>query len=180
MNIQTCTPVPKIHPPQSTSDVRNISGLLTFDKVMEKLLSQLILADMKPFMDPTQYGNERGLSIDHYLVNIVQRILSVLDNSHRGDKTAVILNLIDWNNAFPRQNPKLGVESFIKNGVRPALIPLLTNYFQDRKMKVKWHGCQSVERSINGGCPAGATLGLLQFLSPVSYTHLTLPTNREV
>ena len=32
-------------------------------------------------------------------------------------------------------------------------------------MKVKWHGCQSVERSINGGCPAGATLGLLQFLS---------------
>ena len=26
----------------------------------------------------------------------------------------------------------LGVESFIKNGVRPALIPVLVNYFQDR------------------------------------------------
>ena len=26
----------------------------------------------------------------------------------------------------------MGVECFIKNGVRPALIPVLVNYFQDR------------------------------------------------
>ena len=32
-------------------------------------------------------------------------------------------------------------------------------------MFVKWHGCQSVIRSINGGGPQGATLGLLEYLS---------------
>ena len=46
------------------------------------------------------------------------------DNNAKGDVFAVVANLIDWNNAFPRQCPKLGVESFIRNGVRPSLIPL--------------------------------------------------------
>ena len=92
-------------------------------------------------------------------------ILTVLDNNSRRDIFAVIANLIDWNNAFPRQCPKLGIESFIKNGVRPSLIPVLMNYFQDRKMSVKWHGCRSVPRQINGGGPQGAYLGIIEYLS---------------
>ena len=77
----------------------------------------------------------------------------------------LILNLIDWNNAFPRQCPKLGIEAFIANGVRPALVPVLVNYFQDRQMSVKWHGCRSVPRQIKGGGPQGATLGILEYLA---------------
>jgi hypothetical protein len=72
--------------------------------------------------------------------------------------------MIDWNNAFPRQCPKLGVESFMKNVVRPALIPLLINYFQVRKMSIKWHGCRSIPKDLKGGGPQGATLGLLEYL----------------
>ena len=49
--------------------------------------------------------------------------------------------------------------------VRPSLIPLLINYFQDREMSVKWHGCRSHSRKLNGGGPQGATLGLLEYLS---------------
>jgi hypothetical protein len=96
---------------------------------------------------------------------MIHRILTVLDNNSRKDIFAVVANMIDWNNAFPRQCPKLGVESFIKNGVRPSLIPMLVNYFQDREMSVKWHGCRSVPRRINGGGPQGATLGILEYLS---------------
>ena len=53
----------------------------------------------------------------------------------------------------------------MKNGVRSSLIPVLVNYFQDRKMSVKWHGCRSVPKDIRGGGPQGATLGLLEYLS---------------
>ena len=95
---------------------------------------------------------------------MVHRILSVLDNNSKKETFAVIANLIDWNNAFPRQCPKLGIESFVKNGVRPALIPVLINYFQDREMSVKWHGQQSVPRRVKGGGPQGATLGILEYL----------------
>ena len=162
---EVSTPVPKSYPPQNTSQVRNISGLLTFDKIMEKLVSDLIISDMRLKLDPSQYGNQKGISIQHYLINMIHRILTALDNNSRRDIFAVVANLIDWNNAFPRQCPKLGVESFMQNGVRPALIPVLINYFQDREMSVKWHGCRSVPRKVAGGGPQGATLGLLEYLS---------------
>ena len=159
------TPVPKSYPPRNTSEIRNISGLLTFDKIAEALLAELMISDMKPKMDPQQYGNQKGISIQHYLIEMIHRILTALDGNSKGDTFAVIANLIDWNNAFPRHCPKLGVESFIRNGVRPALIPILVNFFQDREMSVKWHGCQSVRRKVKGGGPQGATFGLLEYLS---------------
>ena len=96
---------------------------------------------------------------------MIHRILTALDNNSGGETFAVIANLIDWNNAFPRQCPKLGIESFIQNGVRPSLIPVLINYFQDREMSVKWHGCRSTVRQVTGGGPQGATIGLLEYMS---------------
>ena len=120
---------------------------------------------MEKKFDPGQFGNQKGVSIQHYLIQMLHRILSVLDNNSKGDTFAVVANLIDWNNAIPRQCPKLGIESFIHNGVRPALIPVLINYFQDRQMSVKWHGCRSVPKDIKGGGPQGATLSLLEYLS---------------
>ena len=137
---ELCTPVPKCYPPTAVSQLRNISGLLNFDKIMEKLIAQLMISDMEASMDPAQFGNQKGTSIQHYLIKMIHRILTVLDNNSRKDIFAVVANMIDWNNAFPRQCPKLGVESFLKNGVRPSLIPMLVNYFQGCEMSVKWHG----------------------------------------
>ena len=148
-------------PPEKVSQMRNISGLVTF----EKLLSDMMISDMKATVDPSQYGNEKGTSIQHYLIKMIHRILTALDNNSRRETFAVVANLIDWNSAFPRQCPKLGVQSFIKNGVRSSLIPVLVNYFQDRQMSVNWHGCHSIPRRINGGGPQGATLGILEYLS---------------
>ena len=162
---EICTPVPKSYPPESLSQLRNISGLLTFDKVAEKLIAELILADMEPNLDRSQFGNQKGISINHYLVQMLDRILESLDKSSEKEKIAVLANFIDWENAFPRQCHKLGVESFMRNGVRPSLIPILVNYFQNRKMSVRWHNCLSVPREIKGGGPQGATLGLIEYLS---------------
>ena len=89
----------------------------------------------------------------------------MFDTNSKGDVFAVVASLIDWNNAFPRQCPTLGVKSFLENGVRPSLIPVLINYFEDRKMSVKWHGCRSAPKHIKGGGPQGATLGLLEYQS---------------
>ena len=162
---EVSTPVPKAYPTQSVTQLRNISGLLMFDRVYEKLLAQLMVSDMKDKIDPAQYGNQSGVSIQHYLIQMIQRILTELDNNSRRDIFAVVANMIDWKDAFPRQCPKLGIQSFIKNGVRPSLIPILINYFQDREMSVKWHGVRSVPRTIKGGGPQGATLGILEYLS---------------
>ena len=163
--VELATPIPKTHPTSKLSDLRNISGLLNCDKISETLISELILSDMKNNIDSAQYGNTRGRSINHYLIKMIDRILSAVDKNTRKETFAVVANLIDWSKAFPRQCPKLGVESFMKNGVRSSLIPVITSFFQKRKLIVKWHGCQSTERDLNGGGPAGSTLGLLEYLS---------------
>ena len=159
------TPIPKTHPTLKTSDLRNISGLLNCDRIAEKLIAELMISDMTHYIDPSQYGNQKGKSINHYLIRMIHRILTSLDNNSRKQTFAVVANMIDWSSAFPRQCPKLGIQSFIQNGVRPALIPVLINYFQNRKMSVKWHGSRSVPRLIKGGGPQGATIGLLEYLS---------------
>ena len=120
---------------------------------------------MTPTSDPSQYGNEPGISTQHYLVKMINRILTCLDNNNKKEVNAVIVQLIDWNQAFDRQCPKLGVNSFIKNGVRKSLIPVLINYFQDRKMTVKWNGKYSSIRSLPGGGPQGCYLGQLEYSS---------------
>ena len=53
------TPIPKIFPPQQISDLRNITGLLTFDKIAEKMISTLMISDMEKSIDPSQYANKK-------------------------------------------------------------------------------------------------------------------------
>ena len=83
----------------------------------------------------------------------------------KNEACAVLATFVDWKQAFPRQCPTLGVRSFVKNGVRPALIPLLINYLQGRRMEVKWNGQISSERKLKGGGPQGSTFGIWEYIS---------------
>ena len=103
------------------------------------------------------------LQHQYRLVNMIDRILTILDSNSTSEKYAVIAQLIDWSKAFDRQDAELGIKAFISTGVRPTLVPILMSFFQDRKMNVKWHGCISTSRNLPGGNPQGSTLGLLQY-----------------
>ena len=87
--------MPKSYPTLKTSQLRNISGLFSFEKVMEKLLSEMMISDMADKMDPSQYGNQKGVSIQHYLIKMIHRILTALDNNSRRETFAFVASLID-------------------------------------------------------------------------------------
>ena len=112
-------------------------------------------------MDLTQFGNQYGLSIQHYLVKMIHKILS---DTYEGN-AAVIATFVDWKDAFPNQCPALGIKAFIDCGVRPSLIPVLISYFQGRSLVVKWHGKESKKQNVPGGGPQGAYLGNLEYLA---------------
>ena len=86
---------------------------------------------MKIKIDATQFANQKGTSMQHYLINMLNRLLISLDNSSNGEAKVVIAPLIDWKQAFPRQYPKLRMEAFIAVGIMPSLIPMLVNFFQN-------------------------------------------------
>ena len=63
------------------------------------------------------------------------------------------------------QCPTLGVQSFIRNGVRASLIPIVASFFEGRHMRVKWRGQLSSLRYLPGSGPQGSTFGVLEYLS---------------
>ena len=93
----------------------------------------------------------------------------------KGKITAVLCLFVDWKSAYSNQCHKLGVESFIQNGVRPSLIPLLINYFQNREMKVKFREQISEPRKQPGSGAQGASLGNHEFLSQTNHNADIVP-----
>ena len=120
---------------------------------------------MSSLLDPSQYANQKELSLQHYLIRMIHKILTDTDNRSKGEVNDVLATLYDWKEAFPRQCPKLGVKAFMECGVRNSLIPVIINYLQGRTMQVKWHGKTSTVRELNGGGPQGATFGIWEYLA---------------
>ena len=129
--------------------------------------------------DDSQYGNEKGLSIEHYLIKMFHKILCAVDTNSQDEAYAVILSMIDWSQAFDRQSHSLGIKSFIQNGVRPSLIPVLMDFFQNRRMVVKWKGVKSSSRPLNGGGPQGGLLGIIEYTSQSNDNTDFVPNNRK-
>ena len=53
---------------------------------------------------------------------------------------------------------------YIKLGLRSSLIPVLIDYLNDRRMKVKMNGEESVLKALIGGSPQGTLLGQLLYI----------------
>ena len=93
--LEIVTPAAKVYPPQSTKDLRKIAGTLNFSKIFEMFLSEVMIEDMKESCDPSQYGNCKGVSTQHYLIKMVDRILTVLDTNNQNEAYAVVVQLVD-------------------------------------------------------------------------------------
>ena len=125
-------------------------------------MKEFILEDISENMDISQFGGQKGTGTDHMIVFLLNRVLQLLD-THR-DQSAIIAACIDWAAAFDRQDPTLAIQSFIQIGVRPALIPVLISYLDNRKMQVSFNGELSDILTLIGGGPQGTLLGQIMYL----------------
>ena len=51
---ETITPIPKQFPPETRDMLRPIANLCNFNKIMEKIISEMVISDMTPKLDPGQ------------------------------------------------------------------------------------------------------------------------------
>ena len=169
------TPIGKTLPVELLEQLRPISNLPICNKIQEAVIAEMVVSDMEAKLDPTQYGNRKKTSIQHYLVAMINRIVTSVDNNSKGEIRSILMTFVDWKSAFSKQCHTLGIESFIRNGVRPALIPLLISYFQNRVIKVKFHGKISKGRNQPGSGAQGATLGNQEFTSQTNNNADCIP-----
>ena len=86
--LEIVTPVPKVPKPKTLTELRNISGLLNLSKITEKIIAKMIISDMKG-LDPSQFGNQEGISIQHYLIKLIDRVLEATDKKTKNGSVAV-------------------------------------------------------------------------------------------
>ena len=167
------TPVPKISHPEVISDLRKISGTSDYSKVFEAFLKDWIMEDISNNIDIGEFGGQAGIGTEHLIVSLLDRVLKLLDK--QSDRSAVLMTCIDWSAAFDRQDPTLAIKRFLELGVRPSLIPLLSNYLTDRKMQVKFNGELSEFFKLVGGGPQGTLLGQIEYLVQSNNNANTVP-----
>ena len=155
-------PAEKSPNPQSLKDLRKIALTSEFSLIFEGFIKDWILIDILPNIDCAQYGNQKGTGTEHLLVNLMDKILGLLDKNSQS--SAVIASLLDWSSAFDRQDSTLAIQKFLKLGVRTKLVPILVSYLMDRSMQVRYNSAYSQTHSLPGGGAQGTLLGVLLFL----------------
>ena len=131
------------------------------------------MEDISNNIEIGQFGGQAGIGTEHLIVSLLDRVLKLLDK--QSDRSAVLMTCIDWSAAFDRQDPTLAIKRFLELGVRPSLIPLLSNYLTDRKMQVKFNGELSEFFKLVGGGPQGTLLGQIEYLVQSNNNANTVP-----
>ena len=161
-------PLPKVHPPSSEDDLRNLAKTAFFSKVFESFLSEWLIPIVQPYLDPCQYGL-KGTSINHYLLKLLKFTHEYLDlkNPH-----AVVIAMVDLSKAFNRVSHQMVIEDLYDMNVPPWLLLILTSYLTGRSMILTYQGESSSPRSLPGSSPQGAFLGIFFFI--VKYNAASL------
>ena len=155
------TPIPKLNPPSTADDLRNIASTSFYSKQYESFIGEWLFPYVEPFLDPGQCGGLKGSSISHYLVKLLHFIHSYLD---RKEPHAVLLALVDLEKAFNRVSHRLVIEDLADMKVPGWLLCILVSYLTERSMYLKFDGATSSRKLLPGSSPQGAFLGILLFL----------------
>ena len=148
-------PVPKVYPPLSEDDLRNIAKTPFLSKAYESFIAEWLLPIIQPFLDPGQCGL-KGFSITHYLIKLLQFVHATLDMKQ---PHAVLAACVDLSKAFNRVDHTLVIQDLYDMHTPAWLLRLVISYLSDRSMYLTYHGAQSAQKMLPGGGPQGAYLG---------------------
>ena len=169
------SPLPKIIPPSSPKDLRNLSLTEFLSKAFERFLLngtssvKGLLHYVRKYIDPNQFAVS-GSSCSHALIKMIDFILHATDDPSQ--PTAVVNLLADWSKAFNKCNHNIIMRILIAMKVPTWLLRLLMSYLEKRKMILRFRGCVSDPKDIPGGMPQGTLLGVILYIlyiNPVGF-----------
>ena len=157
------TPIPKVHPPSTEDDLRNISLTPFLSKIYEWFLFNWLLPFLLPHIDPGQLGGLKGCSTTHYLIKLYHFIQKIGDMPNNLPHS-VLLALIDFSKAFNRIDHNLLITILSDYEVPGWLLKICFSYLSNRRMIVRFNQKESSEEALPGGGPQGTLLGGLFYI----------------
>ena len=135
--LEQVIPVAKIPFPQSEDDLRPISLTPFFSKVTEHFVTKWLLQIIGDKIDFRQYGGQKGNSVNHYLIELLNFILYSQDSP---EKISVLACLIDFKKAFNRQSHEILITKLSDLEVPGWLLKVVIAFLKDRRLIVRLKG----------------------------------------
>ena len=148
------TPIPKVNPPKALSDLRPISKTPIGGKMIESVIMKELEKDLIGKLDADQFGNTKGTSTTHYLLNLTNEAYISTD---KGNATTAVT--IDYSKAFDYVDHSVLIEKLVDLGVRSNIINLIISFLKERSHSTKTLGLSSPYLSITCGVPQGTCSG---------------------
>ena len=159
----TITPIPKVKVVSKLGELRPISLTPVLGKILEGLVADQLLADIRANLDPKQYGNLKGKSTTHYLVDLLDFVLKGLEEKN----TMALILLVDFQKAFDYIDHTVAVTQLFHLGCRPSILRFVGDFLSHRRHRVAYQDALSEYDEITCGVPQGTRLGVLVFLAVV-------------
>ena len=122
-----------------------------------------MLQDMGPTLDCAQYGNRRGRSTTHYLVDLVKFVL-------REAKRGCYVNLlaINFSKTFDKVEVTVALQKLSDMTVRRELLPWIADFLSNRQQCLRLLSHITGRTSTTCGVPQGTKVGSIVFLAMVT------------
>ena len=157
------TPVPKEPVLCSLDQLRPISKTAVPGKILEKIVAKDIWDHIRPKIDPRQFGNTKGSSTVHYLIELIDQVVSNVD---KGRATTAVT--IDLKKAFDLIDHTILIRKMLALDIPGHLILWTMSFLTDRQQSTQAFGKLSDPCTLSCGVPQGTVLGPLLFLIMVN------------
>ena len=121
-------PLPKTTPP-SVDKLRPVSLTSNLAKIAEGRVSKLVVDSIQDQVDERQYGNQKGMSTTHCLIDVYHRLVSEAEKS----ATISTLVLTDFSKAFDVIDHNIAVTNLLSMGVSPSIVQWVAVFISGRK-----------------------------------------------
>ena len=156
-------PVPKTTTPTTLDDIRPVSLTPNPSKTLERIVAEEVWKTITPQLDPRQFGNVKGSSCLHYLVDLIDFVSS---NTDKNKEVAAVT--IDLRKAFDLIDHNILIRKLLDLKIHESLVKWIASFISDRTVTTRAGGQVSSELPLHCGVPQGTVLGPLLFIIMVN------------